>query len=133
MGWGFSFRIFQAFQVQVRAWKVGEAFFRRVWFSFSTDESSVVFCRRISEVCPEYVVGFRALCNGLGLRRFQSVNKVEPLGYMKNEEMKLEEQKGRKLEHSARAPMPRHGVQSSNPGVAHPRLGVAQQASSTPK
>ncbi|MED6210371.1 hypothetical protein PIB30_063482 [Stylosanthes scabra] len=25
MGWGFSFRIFQAFQVQVRAWKVGEA------------------------------------------------------------------------------------------------------------
>ncbi|MED6149136.1 hypothetical protein PIB30_059585 [Stylosanthes scabra] len=29
-------------------------------------ESSVVFCRRISEVCPEYVRGFRALCNGPG-------------------------------------------------------------------
>ncbi|MED6129098.1 hypothetical protein PIB30_104466, partial [Stylosanthes scabra] len=39
------------------------------------------------------------------------------------------EQKGRKLEHSARAPMPRRGdsrlsVQSSNPRVAHPRLGI---------
>ncbi|MED6149230.1 hypothetical protein PIB30_060430, partial [Stylosanthes scabra] len=30
-------------------------------------ESSVVFCQRISEVCPEYVIGFRALCNGPGL------------------------------------------------------------------
>ncbi|MED6189007.1 hypothetical protein PIB30_091405 [Stylosanthes scabra] len=83
----------------------------------------------------------------------------------KNEERKLEEQKGRKLEHFARAPTPRRGdsrlgVQNSNPGVDHPRLGmdtnayasqvllraksstprrqhqrlgVAQQASSTPK
>ncbi|MED6138241.1 hypothetical protein PIB30_072412 [Stylosanthes scabra] len=42
--------------------------------------------------------------------------------YRKNEERKLEEQKGRKLEHSARA------LQSSNPGVAHPRQGVAPQA-----
>ncbi|MED6176469.1 hypothetical protein PIB30_088485 [Stylosanthes scabra] len=46
-----------------------------------------------------------------------------------NEERKLEEQKGRKLEHSARAPMPRRGdsrlgVQNNSPGVAHPRLGV---------
>ncbi|MED6226037.1 hypothetical protein PIB30_099525, partial [Stylosanthes scabra] len=45
----------------------------------------------------------------------------------KNEERKLEEQKGRKLEHSTRAPTPRRGdsrlgVQSSNPRVAHPRL-----------
>ncbi|MED6113719.1 hypothetical protein PIB30_073457 [Stylosanthes scabra] len=34
-------------------------------------ESSVVFCRRISEVCPEYVIGFRAFSNGPGLRRFE--------------------------------------------------------------
>ncbi|MED6188685.1 hypothetical protein PIB30_088186 [Stylosanthes scabra] len=34
-------------------------------------ESFVVFCRRISEVYPEYVIGFRALCNGPGLRRFE--------------------------------------------------------------
>ncbi|MED6202302.1 hypothetical protein PIB30_103979 [Stylosanthes scabra] len=51
----------------------------------------------------------------------------------KNEERKLEEQKGRKLEHSARAPTPRRGdsrlgVQSSNPGVAHPSLGVDTNA-----
>ncbi|MED6213589.1 hypothetical protein PIB30_094879 [Stylosanthes scabra] len=51
----------------------------------------------------------------------------------KNEERKLEEQKGRKLEHSTRAPTPRRGdsclgVQSSNPGVAHPGLGVATNA-----
>ncbi|MED6165107.1 hypothetical protein PIB30_096462, partial [Stylosanthes scabra] len=50
-----------------------------------------------------------------------------------NEERKLEEQKRRKLEQSARAPMPRRGdsrlgIQSSNPGVAHPRLGVATNA-----
>ncbi|MED6122331.1 hypothetical protein PIB30_038811 [Stylosanthes scabra] len=38
-------------------------------------ESSVVFCRRISEVCPEYVIGFRALCNGPGLRRFEITNR----------------------------------------------------------
>ncbi|MED6164167.1 hypothetical protein PIB30_087061 [Stylosanthes scabra] len=52
---------------------------------------------------------------------------------LKNEERKLEEQKGRKLEHSARASTPRIGdsrlgVQSSNPGVAHPRLSVATNA-----
>ncbi|MED6112435.1 hypothetical protein PIB30_061737 [Stylosanthes scabra] len=45
-------------------------------------ESYPVFCRRISEVCPEYVLGFRTLCNEPGLRRFQSVYKVEPLGYI---------------------------------------------------
>ncbi|MED6212429.1 hypothetical protein PIB30_083207 [Stylosanthes scabra] len=33
-------------------------------------ESSVVFCRRISEVYPEYVLGFRMLCNEPGLRSF---------------------------------------------------------------
>ncbi|MED6166524.1 hypothetical protein PIB30_110168 [Stylosanthes scabra] len=47
----------------------------------------------------------------------------------KNEERKLEEQERRKLEHSARALTPRRGdsrlgVQSSSPGVDHPRLGV---------
>ncbi|MED6189038.1 hypothetical protein PIB30_091676 [Stylosanthes scabra] len=35
-------------------------------------ESRVVFSRRISEVCPEYVLGFRMLCNEPGLRRFKS-------------------------------------------------------------
>ncbi|MED6127451.1 hypothetical protein PIB30_088271 [Stylosanthes scabra] len=44
-------------------------------------ESSVVSCRRISEVCPKYVLGFRTLCNEPGLRRFRSVYKVEPFGY----------------------------------------------------
>ncbi|MED6115514.1 hypothetical protein PIB30_091351 [Stylosanthes scabra] len=48
---------------------------------------------------------------------------------VKNGERKLEEQEGRKLEHSARAPTPRRGesrlgVQSSSPGLSHPRLGV---------
>ncbi|MED6188307.1 hypothetical protein PIB30_084712 [Stylosanthes scabra] len=52
---------------------------------------------------------------------------------LKNEERKLEEQKGRKLEQSARGPTPRRGdsrlgVQSNNPGVAHPRLGMATNA-----
>ncbi|MED6124872.1 hypothetical protein PIB30_063067 [Stylosanthes scabra] len=54
-----------------------------------------------------------------------NVEKGRPLfhGFLK----KLEEQKGRKLEHSARAPMPSHGdsrlgVQNSNPGVDHPCL-----------
>ncbi|MED6212481.1 hypothetical protein PIB30_083723 [Stylosanthes scabra] len=52
---------------------------------------------------------------------------------LKNEERKLEEQKGRNLEQFARAPTPRRGdsrlgVQSSNPGVAHPRLGMATNA-----
>ncbi|MED6176375.1 hypothetical protein PIB30_087655 [Stylosanthes scabra] len=79
-------------------------------------ESSVVFCRRISEVCPEYVLGIRTLCNELGLRRFQ-------FGVI------LEEQKKRNLEHSARAPTPRRGhshlgVQSHFSGPNHPRLGV---------
>ncbi|MED6152460.1 hypothetical protein PIB30_092348, partial [Stylosanthes scabra] len=51
----------------------------------------------------------------------------------KNEERKLGEQKRRKLKHSVRAPTPRHGdsrlgIQNSNPGVDHPRLGVAEQA-----
>ncbi|MED6163124.1 hypothetical protein PIB30_076805 [Stylosanthes scabra] len=32
-------------------------------------ESSVVFFQRISEVCPEYVLGIRTLCNEPGLRR----------------------------------------------------------------
>ncbi|MED6211373.1 hypothetical protein PIB30_073094 [Stylosanthes scabra] len=40
-------------------------------------ESSVVSCWRISEVCPEYVIGFRALCNGPGLRKFEVVTRVE--------------------------------------------------------
>ncbi|MED6127904.1 hypothetical protein PIB30_092498 [Stylosanthes scabra] len=60
-----------------------------------------------------------------------SSSQVDP--EEKNEERKLEEQKGRKLEHSARAPTPSRGdsrldVQSSNPGVAHPRLGVDTNA-----
>ncbi|MED6190003.1 hypothetical protein PIB30_101512 [Stylosanthes scabra] len=47
----------------------------------------------------------------------------------KNGERKLEEQERRNLEHSARAPTPRHGdsrlgVQSSSPGFSHPRLGM---------
>ncbi|MED6212955.1 hypothetical protein PIB30_088490 [Stylosanthes scabra] len=46
--------------------------------------------------------------------------------YRENEERKLEEKKGRKLEHSARVPC--LGVQSSNPGVAHPHLGVDTNA-----
>ncbi|MED6201522.1 hypothetical protein PIB30_095918 [Stylosanthes scabra] len=35
-------------------------------------ESCVIFSQRISEVCPEYVIGFRRLYSGPGLRRFQS-------------------------------------------------------------
>ncbi|MED6113946.1 hypothetical protein PIB30_075527 [Stylosanthes scabra] len=51
----------------------------------------------------------------------------------KSEERKLEEQNGRKLEHYARVPTPRRGdsrlgVQSSNPGVAQPCLGVGGHA-----
>ncbi|MED6200126.1 hypothetical protein PIB30_082174, partial [Stylosanthes scabra] len=51
----------------------------------------------------------------------------------KNEERKLEEQKRRKLEHSARAPTPRRGdsclgVQNSNPRIDHPCLGVDTNA-----
>ncbi|MED6153397.1 hypothetical protein PIB30_101524, partial [Stylosanthes scabra] len=47
----------------------------------------------------------------------------------KNEERKLEEQKGKKWEHSARAPTPRHPEQqpwsrSSTPRRGHQRLGV---------
>ncbi|MED6114056.1 hypothetical protein PIB30_076660 [Stylosanthes scabra] len=68
MGWGFSFRIFQTFQVQVRAWKVGEAFLPVSGLASPQFESSVVCRRRISEVCPEYVIGFRRLYNGTGLR-----------------------------------------------------------------
>ncbi|MED6152606.1 hypothetical protein PIB30_093598, partial [Stylosanthes scabra] len=45
-------------------------------------ESWVESRRRISEVCPEYVIGFRMLCNEPGLRRLQFVYRVEPLGYM---------------------------------------------------
>ncbi|MED6226137.1 hypothetical protein PIB30_100552 [Stylosanthes scabra] len=48
-----------------------------------------------------------------------NVEKGRPLFHGKNEEKKLEEQKGKKLEHSARAPTPRRGdsrlgIQSSN-------------------
>ncbi|MED6115163.1 hypothetical protein PIB30_087576, partial [Stylosanthes scabra] len=69
MGWGFSFRIFQAFQVHVRAWKDLAKHSSGVFGLASPQfESSVVFCRRISEVCPEYVLGFRTLCNEPGLR-----------------------------------------------------------------
>ncbi|MED6224627.1 hypothetical protein PIB30_085968, partial [Stylosanthes scabra] len=51
----------------------------------------------------------------------------------KNGERKLEEQERRNLEHSARAPTPRRGdlrlgVQSSSPGLSHPRLGVDTNA-----
>ncbi|MED6214946.1 hypothetical protein PIB30_108388 [Stylosanthes scabra] len=51
----------------------------------------------------------------------------------KNGERKLEEQKRKNLEHSARASTPRHGasrlgVQSSSPGSDHPRLGVDSNA-----
>ncbi|MED6189487.1 hypothetical protein PIB30_096411 [Stylosanthes scabra] len=51
-------------------------------------------------------------------------------GTKKNEERKLEEQKGRKLEHSARAPMPRRPEQqpwssSSTPKRGHQRLGIS--------
>ncbi|MED6152409.1 hypothetical protein PIB30_091821 [Stylosanthes scabra] len=35
MGWGFSLRIFQAFQVQVELEKLAKHFSRRVWSSFS--------------------------------------------------------------------------------------------------
>ncbi|MED6161919.1 hypothetical protein PIB30_065348 [Stylosanthes scabra] len=48
---------------------------------------------------------------------------------LKNGERKLEEQERRNLEHSARAPTHRRGnsrlgIQSSSPGISHPRLGV---------
>ncbi|MED6138148.1 hypothetical protein PIB30_071531 [Stylosanthes scabra] len=57
---------------------------------------------------------------------------------MKNGERKLEEQERRNLEHSARAPMPRHGdsclgVQSSSPGLSHPRLGMDLGVPSPPQ
>ncbi|MED6116916.1 hypothetical protein PIB30_104822, partial [Stylosanthes scabra] len=46
----------------------------------------------------------------------------------KNGERKLKEQERKNLEHSVRAPTPRHGdsrlgIQSSSPGSSHPCLG----------
>ncbi|MED6222770.1 hypothetical protein PIB30_067609 [Stylosanthes scabra] len=66
-----------------------------------------------------------------GASSSSQVDPKEPVP--KNGERKLEEQEGRKLEHSARAPTPRRGdsrlgVQNSSPGVDHPRLGVDTNA-----
>ncbi|MED6111828.1 hypothetical protein PIB30_055953 [Stylosanthes scabra] len=57
----------------------------------------------------------------------------KPILLQKNEERKLEEQERRNSEHSTRAPTPRRGdsrlgIQSSSPGLSHPRLGMDTNA-----
>ncbi|MED6187711.1 hypothetical protein PIB30_079058 [Stylosanthes scabra] len=79
---------------------------------------------------------------GVPLREFTRTPRIPALSYImakrmetirKNKERKLEEQERRILEHSTRAPTPRRGdsrlgVQSSSPGVDHPRLGMDTNA-----
>ncbi|MED6162603.1 hypothetical protein PIB30_072068 [Stylosanthes scabra] len=60
---------FRLFRCRFKLGKLAKDFFRRVCPSFSEGLSRRLFCRRISEVYPDYVIGFRMLCNEPGLRR----------------------------------------------------------------
>ncbi|MED6226225.1 hypothetical protein PIB30_101467 [Stylosanthes scabra] len=80
MGWGFSLGIyFRLFRCRFELGKLAKHSFQHVWSSLSEDLSRRLHCRIISEVCPEYMIGFRMLCNEPELRRFKGVILKETL------------------------------------------------------
>ncbi|MED6114761.1 hypothetical protein PIB30_083570 [Stylosanthes scabra] len=124
MGWGFSLRIFQTFQVQVQAWKVAKCVVYRCGldspdvrvFRFYASESSV----HSAAISAERV---RGMVSHIGVN---------------NEEMKLEEQEMKKwsiLDRTSTPRRPRPHLRDKQPTPWHgcQRLGVAQQPSRTPR